>query len=571
MTINLKELLAQKGVKNKLLASIPVKKTCFLPIEHIHFQYSISEQELLLAIPELPTPATKKESFSLSVILNDRQELAAEYAENKKSFVLTGAAGTGKTTALRETAKRLLSQSALSTHNFKSGEGPSIAFCAYTHVAVGNMRKALFKDPELAKMLEHNVLTIHALLEFEPEFYDIEDADGNLKSTMRFIPKRTAMNPLHLTHLIIEEASMVDANNLWMKLFDALLPGCQIIFVGDINQLQPIFGASVINYALINLPVVELTEVYRQALDSKIIYNAHRVLKGEDIEPDGVDVKLLSMPKGGKLLSEHAVAILLKNTLYKQWKAGIYDPNLDIVLSPFNKNDLGTLNLNKHIAQFFSDHHDKEVWEIFAGMNRWYLAIGDKILVNKQDGIIKSIRYNARYFGKMPRPPNTMMSRHGQIIPKDSNNGANPDSDDSFELDYSNINVEDISEKEKKNDASHIVTCELESGEEVVLSQTGDFNPQVFTLGYALTVHKAQGREWRRVFFVIHKNQATILHRELVYTAITRASQEVIIVDLTNQINKAIRSQRVKGNDIKEKIEWFNSKVSLEVPVPLIP
>ncbi|MCC9487764.1 AAA family ATPase, partial [Campylobacter jejuni] len=80
--------------------------------------------------------------------------------------------------------------------------------------------------------------------------------------------------PLDLTHLIIEEATMIGVADLWPKLFAALRPGTQIIFIGDINQLQPVFGASIFNYALAALPVVELTTVYRQKEGSSILDNA---------------------------------------------------------------------------------------------------------------------------------------------------------------------------------------------------------------------------------------------------------------------------------------------------------
>lgn len=572
--------MTQKPSLAKLLAKInkPLvlehSFALYFPIEHIHDQLEESEKNFVLEIPEPPGPQKPKESFSLSITLNEKQQLAADYAQVGKSFVLTGAAGTGKTTALREIARTLLHSGKFGTHDFKDGPSYSIAFCAFTHVATGNIRKAILKDPELTDQFRNNILTIHKLLEFEPEFYEIMDEDGNPKTTMRFVPRRNRANPLHLTHLIIEEASMVDANGLWMKLFDALLPGTQIIFVGDINQLQPIFGASVLNYALINLPVVELTEVYRQALDSKIIYNAHRVLQGLSLEPDGKDFILEQTQKGKTLPSESLIAVGIRVMIKKQYEQGLYDPNQDIILSPFNKNDLGTINLNKHIAQHFGDLRNAEVQEIYAGMSRWYLAVGDKVLVNKMDGVITKIHRNPKYFGKTPRPASVCMTRHGQFIPRDLKDGKDyefGEADDDFDLDYSNVNVDDISDKEKKNEASHIIECQLEDNEVVVLSCVGDYNPQVFSLGYALTVHKAQGREWRRVFIAIHKNQATLLHRELIYTAITRASKQVVLLDPTNYIDKAIKSQRVKGNTTLEKIEWFNSKISLEVPIPIIP
>jgi flagellar biosynthesis GTPase FlhF len=123
----------------------------------------------------------KQETFSLSITLNKEQLLAKELAFTGKSFVLTGAAGTGKTTAQREIAAELLRQNQLGTHTFRIQGGggfidaPSIAFCAYTRIASGNLRRAIHKDPALEAVLTHNITTIHNLLEYTPEtFWDYE-------------------------------------------------------------------------------------------------------------------------------------------------------------------------------------------------------------------------------------------------------------------------------------------------------------------------------------------------------------------------------------------------------------
>lgn len=520
-----------------------------------------------------------KETFSLAIELNAQQTLAADYASNGKCFVLTGAAGTGKTTACREVAKRLLDSGKLRTHNFKlkSGGGrvtaPSIAFCAYTNRASDNMGRALHKDPMLEEELQHNICTIHSLLEYEPEFFPREDGTTG----MRFIPKRDHYNPLTITHLVIEESSMLGID-LWLKLFDALLPGTQIIFVGDINQLPPIFSKSILNYALVTLPVVELTEVYRQALDSPIISNAHRVLKGEKLEQSKPFFQCIQKADLKKLPSENFCVNMLVNSL-KKWLdtpgedgKAMYIPTQDIVLSPFNKQDCGTVNLNNHIAQFLGTRRNAMVWEIIAGMRKVYLAVGDRVMVDKQDGEIIEIGHNASYTGRMPRPASTDLTRFGVRLLGDKNLSQ----DEDFELTgYENLDVSKIDDededKDKVRQASHFVKVRLDTGVERHLSTTGDFSENVFSLGYALTVHKAQGCEWRKVIILLHRNHAVLLNRELIYTAVTRAREFCLIVDLCNTIDKAISNQKIKGNSVQDKIEWFNSEVSLEEPVPVIP
>lgn len=509
----------------------------------------------------------RNETFSLSVELNSQQLLAKELAFTGKSFVLTGAAGTGKTTAQREIAAALLKQGRLGTHSFRiqgtgsHEEGPSIAFVAYTRVASGNLKRAIHKDPALEEALRHNVTTIHNLLEYQPEIYwDSEKS----KESMRFIPKRNSSNKLDITHLIIEEATMVDIP-LWRSLYAAMREGVQIIFIGDINQLQPVFGASVFNYALASLPVVELTQVYRQKEGSSILDNAHKVLAGDSSLIEDANFKII---RGGTVQhSQHKLLMSLAQTIPAWHAAGEYDPEEDILLSPWNKQDLGTDSLNKVVAQFLGDKREAVVWEVVAGIAKLYLAEGDKVMYNKQVGIIKSIRRNGDYIGKAARTESKNLLRFGAYR-------GTIDEGEDFELaGYENISLESLMEEEvgeKKRQASHIVELEMETGEAILCSAVGDFSPQSFSLGYALTVHKAQGCEWRKVFFVLHKDHSISAHRELLYTAITRAREQCILITKDFMIQKAIANQKVKGNNILEKIAYFNAGVTNVEDVPLV-
>ena len=215
--------------------------------------------------------------------LNDKQMLAVVYAKHGLSFVLTGPAGTGKTTAQAGVVQSLDEAGKFGTHNFKYiGDAPSIAIVAFTKVAVRNIQKAMKANPATEKFSSH-CMTIHSLLEFEPVIETRRDEDGLSYDVRIFRPMRNASNPLTITHLVVEEASMVGLD-LWQLLLDALPDGVQIILLGDINQLQPVFGSPILGYGLAKLPVIELTEVYRQALDNPIIANAHRVLRGLPIQ-----------------------------------------------------------------------------------------------------------------------------------------------------------------------------------------------------------------------------------------------------------------------------------------------
>lgn len=498
------------------------------------------------------------ETFALDITLNANQLAASEMALAGKSFVLIGAAGTGKTTCQRAVAASLLKQGMLKTINFSSKEGesllaPSFAGCAFTRRASGNLRRAIHKDPVLKDAFIHNVLTIHALLEYEPVYYFDEVLQ---KETMRFLPRRDAQNPLELTHLVIEEASMVGAYDLWQALYEALPEGVQIIFIGDINQLPPVFGPSILNYALTQLPVIELTEVYRQAGDSGILANAHQILKGQPLLP-AKDVHIIQ-GKNKEAAGQEKTALAV-HKMFDTWHdQGVYDPEEDMILSPYNEQALGTINLNAWIAQFLGQKREAIVYEVIAGFNKHYLAVGDKVMYNKQDGIVTKIAACGDYFGKMPQPAGKDLTRFGGRI---AGMAGGVSLDDEHMGGYAHFDLDKLIEdkEERKLKASHIVTVALESGAVVDLNTSGDFGPQVFSLGYVLTGHKAQGCEWRKVFIILHPGHRTMIFREWLYTSWTRAREELFVIAKDWLLEKAIQNPRIKGNSLAEKVAYFNS------------
>lgn len=543
---------------------------------------TVNEEIVLSSIPESEVFDSKGESFSLTITLNEKQLHAKEMALAGKSYALIGAAGTGKTTTQRAVAESLLLDKRLSSSVFKTynaaGErvyktAPSIAFVAYTRRAASNLRKAIHKSEELRDALEHNIMTIHTLLEYEPEtYFDLVEK----KEKFRFSPRRTAQNPLDITHLIIEEASMVGAHDLWVKLFEALPKGVQIILIGDINQLPPVFGPSILNYALISLPVVELTQGYRN--QGVVLENAWNILEGKSIVEDAnyrVVEPLSTDKKGNKVqVGQEKISYMMRSFFEKlsdKYDADgelEYDPEDCMILSPWNKQALGTDNLNKHMAQFLGDKRKAIVHEILAGMNKVYLALNDKVMFNKRDGFISKIERNPSYFGKEPQLPGSDLTRFGV-----RRLGEHQDALDDVMIDYSSFSLESLEEEkaERKQQASHCITITYEDGTEDYLSATGDFGTAVFSLGYVLTVHKAQGSEWRKVFIILHKDFAVSLYRELFYTAATRARTKVTIVAMREVIAKAIKNQRIKGNTLQDKLEYFNSGADLRDSVSIIP
>lgn len=500
-----------------------------------------------------------------SIPLNSGQLTAVYNAKNGIDFVLTGAAGTGKTTAQAAVVECLDQSGAFGLNEFKLlGEAPSIAIVAFTKVAVRNIQKAIRKNPRIAHYAKH-CMTIHALLEYEPVVETRRSPEtGQLYDVRVFQPKRDRDNPLTLTHLIIEEASMVGVD-LWRKLYDALSPGVQIIYLGDINQLTPVFSKPILGYALVKLPVIELKRVYRQALDNPIIFNAHRVLKGLPIESEQAEnprVKVASLAKDKGLQGQGRMLLMLQSVFNKLWKTGAYDPNQDMILLPWNKQDLGVTKMNEMIATLLSGN-DTPVYCVQGGRTKWYLAVGDRVLVDKRAGKIVSITSNPKYVGNAAQEP-TFCTRDGTPILAnlDIDFDAVSDPTGAMNIDYSEFSLEDVEVDETKRAATHIVNVEWTDNPGTIhpLQTSGDFGEAYFQLGYCLTIHKSQGSEWRKVYMVIHFEHKGFLCRELIYTGITRAREEYVIFADEQTLAYACKKQDIQGDSLEAKIAYFNSQ-----------
>lgn len=555
--------LAKQSKLNQISAAVQQATTAQLESE----EQAGQAEELVYTEPDGTIVFNTADS---KIRLNELQMQAVRLAAEGKSFCLTGAAGTGKTTAQAGVVWSLHQSGSFQTHNFKYiGEAPSIALVAFTKVAVRNMQRALRKNP-LIEQYSNHCMTIHSLLEYEPvDYIDIND-EGEEVTKWGFKPQRTACNPLTLTHLIIEEASMVDLT-LWGNLFDALPVGVQIIFLGDLNQLKPIFGDSILAYALGDLPVIELTEVYRQALESPIISNAHRILNGQSLEtsPDG---------KFNVVVGKHQIKVgqaQMATAMLANFKAlaeaGRYDPETDMILSPWNKREMGTKAINEGIATWLGYERGAEVVQVKAGRNTWWLAVGDRVLVDKRLGHITRIADNPKYLGGATA--RGLYSRTGVLLSgAELATGA---ADDLDWEDYSNFSLAEVENEleEGQRASSHLVYVTFQdddTGAETELSSGGEFADDKFTFGYCLTVHKAQGSEWPRVFMLLHWDHASTATRELLYTAVTRASEEFTIFTKTPVVEQAISRASYKGKTLADKIAYFEAAPSFKGGVPLL-
>lgn len=516
---------------------------------------------------------TFTDRFGKIIIYNDKQMKFVNLASNGEDCILIGAAGTGKTTCMKGTVNALIQNGRAGVldagdHKYLRSGTPGIVVVAFTRRAVNNIRRNMPED------MKDNCITIHKLLEYEPEFYSVWDPiKGKEVNKVEFRPARNAARPLPKTiHTIaFEEASMV-GTDLHKETENAMPHQHQKIYLGDIQQLPPVFGPAILGFKLLELPVVELTEVYRQALESPIIRLAHRILSGKVIPPEELKTmivpgKLTIAPWSKEILPSAALKVLGSNLPDKNGhmgyfpeaiKQGHYDPEEDIILIPQNVG-LGTEELNKYIAQYLAHTADRDIYEIIAGFNKHYFSVGDKLMYERADGIITKIEYNPLYSGvKQVRKPSKTLTYWGMETAKkpvaDSIEGAQLG-----DVDMILAHASAVKEEERVNSASHRITILLaDSDKEIVIDKAAQINNTI--LGYALTVHKSQGSEWRRVFCVFHKEHNRMLQRELLYTAITRAKEELIIICEKDTFIQGINSQRIQGNTLEEKAEAFKGK-----------
>ncbi len=503
--------------------------------------------------------------------LNQRQSLALRTAKELKSFCLIGAAGTGKTTVVREIAKLLSLDSRMTlvesdSKALKQGAA-GIFCCSFTNIAVQN----------IASQMEGAVVctTIHNVLEFQPIYLEEMNAEtGAMISKRIFEPQRHKENPLPsgIKVVIIEESGVV-GSRLFSLLLQALPNPDSItfIFLGDLYQLPPVFDNPILGHKLLELPIIELTEVYRQALLSPILKLAHLVKDGKQMSAEGVK-ELNQNDEHGRLevkhfqkktTSEDAVHLFqsfMENMIVKQQS---YNPENTMILIPYNVN-FGTIEGNRIINHIYDKMEGREVQEVIAGYNKLYFAVGDIVYSKKRKARITKITINGKYIGKAPAKLSKTMDRWGI----DSNISIH---DEVIDVEQQNRNVDSMlaqlesDDEVRKTAASHILDIELlaigsyDGGGEDVLDSAAELNELIGA--HCLTVHKAQGSEWENGICWFHNSHARFISRELLYTAITRFKKSLLIICEKDTFIKGINNQALKGTTLAEKLESLKMKL----------
>lgn len=505
---------------------------------------------------------------------------------------LTGAAGTGKTTTTKAVVDRLIRSLKLSavdmTGYWKKGEDsvkdpdddyempegriPAVAMCAFTGRATQMIKKNFPRD------WHGNIMTIHRMLGFVPEYYeDWDEETGQYKNKMRFTPSYNEMFKLPWDIVIIDEAGMLGLD-LWHQLWAAMKPGARIIMIGDINQLPPVHGKSIFGYAMCAWPSWELTHVHRQqGENNEIVDNAWRIINGQRPESGG---RFVMIPlKGDAQFSSRQVRAMLP----KMRDMGAYDPNRDVAITPINGEEgsrgfaLGQLPLNRELALIFNPKTVNPRYIIDGGRERKQFAVGDKVMATKNDweagitngmtGIISSIAPNAEYSGDRRlfgtvEEVNAYLADH-----PDEEAMADFTIDD---LDESMAAIEKGKEagKEKRDrgPSSHIVTVQFGEGEHGFEIPFGTL-AEVGSLmtAYVVTCHKMQGGECPVVVIILHESHRAMLYREWLYTAVTRASEKCILLFKEDALRTALNKQKMPGKTLKQKILSFNEMQGITI------
>lgn len=547
------------------LIAPPAAETPTVPSEQTSAQQTSVELHL-------STTSNLSQTAALNGMTFNAEQLASiELGLQGKSFCLIGAAGTGKTTVTQEIISRLQRAPHVLPIPFASKhmnkDAPGIVICGFTNKAVNNIRK------KLPKHLQSHCLTIHKLIEYAPEYYDVVTDEGETRTTMRFSPSRNSYNPLpHISTLIFEESSMI-GTDLYAEVIAALPRAgqTQIIFLGDLNQIPPVFGPSILGFKLGELQTVELTHVYRQALLSPIISMAtdmrlgtHHTLPGllkEKTVFDAGEHGIVTLHPWKQRVSNDNALRFMRTFLPTLVESGKLDPTEDIILCPFNKS-FGTIELNKIMADYLGRKREAVVFEVIARYIKSYWAVGDRVMVDRHESVITKIERTIGYGGKLPVTESNTLDRWGHD-PKN----ASPEDVRSLDDVLDALDTLGAADEEGKNLSSHTVTVYIpDLDEERRLSTAGEINNMLF--GYALTIHKSQGSEWQRVFLFLHNSHATMLSRELIYTAMTRAKHELYVIcegDIApykNSLMQASKRHVIPGTLLSEKIAYFRGKAT---------
>ena len=429
----------------------------------------------------------KEVEAKTGIKLGDLQRKAVYEAVESGLVIITGGPGTGKTTTINAIIKLFEMQNM------------EILLAAPTGRAAKRMTETTGMEAQ----------TIHRLLEL----------NGNPEEggSMRF--ERNELNPLEADVIIIDEMSMVDIY-LMYSLLKAVTVGTRLILVGDVNQLPSVGPGKVLKDIIGSekFNVVRLSEIFRQAAESDIITNAHKINAGQSIRLDNKSKDFFMLSMNSSLQIQRALVSLIAEKLPPYVDATKYDIQ---VLTPSRKGELGVENLNKILQQYINppapNKREKQWGEMIFREN-------DKVMQIKND-------YQIEW---------KIVTKKGLTI-KEGSGVFNGDCGIIREI----------------NEFAGTVTVEFDEGK--LVEYTGATLEEL-ELAYAITIHKSQGSEYPAVIIPLLNAPRPLLNRNLLYTAVTRARKCVTIVGSENSVNEMIQNE----SEMKRNSGLVDSIIEME-------
>lgn len=429
----------------------------------------------------------KEVEAKTGIKLGDLQRKAVYEAVESGLVIITGGPGTGKTTTINAIIKLFEMQNM------------EILLAAPTGRAAKRMTETTGMEAQ----------TIHRLLEL----------NGNPEEggSMRF--ERNELNPLEADVIIIDEMSMVDIY-LMYSLLKAVTVGTRLILVGDVNQLPSVGPGKVLKDIISSekFNVVRLSEIFRQAAESDIITNAHKINAGQSIRLDNKSKDFFMLSMSSSIQIQRALVSLIAEKLPPYVNATKYDIQ---VLTPSRKGELGVENLNKILQQYINPpapgKREKQWGEVIFREN-------DKVMQIKND-------YQMEW---------KIVTKKGLTI-KEGSGVFNGDCGIIREI----------------NEFAGTVTVEFDEGK--LVEYTGATLEEL-ELAYAITIHKSQGSEYPAVIIPLLNAPRPLLNRNLLYTAVTRARKCVTIVGSENSVNEMIQNE----SEMKRNSGLVDSIIEME-------
>lgn len=471
--------LMDLALDRKVILKERKEDTIVYPAQYYYLELNTARMlnELNVSCPEEEDFVNRRITMiekETGTVLDEMQKKAVQEASGHGLFVLTGGPGTGKTTTINAIIR------------FFEGEGADLRLAAPTGRAAKRMTETTGYEAQ----------TIHRLLELDgiPE----EEREGQ---AVHF--ERNSENPLEADVIIIDEMSMVDIH-LMHSLLLAVTPGTRLILVGDENQLPSVGPGNVLRDIIHSgqFPVVELKKIFRQASESDIVVNAHKINRGEQVILDNKSRDFFFLKRYDADIIIRVLIALIQEKLPRYVEAKPFDIQ---VLTPMRKGLLGVERLNQILQRYLNPPDEKKKEKSFG---QGLFREGDKVM---------QIRNNYQLEWEI-------RGKYG--IPVEKGIGV-------FNGDTGILKT--------INDFAETAEVEFEDGR---FAEYSFKQLEELELAYAITIHKSQGSEYPAVVMPILSGPKMLLNRNLLYTAVTRARKCVTIVGSEETFAEMIRNEK---------------------------